>query len=166
MKKRQPVDAQGRLLLFSAKYTVLPTGCWEWTAAKIPNGYGIFWDGSRPMLAHRWAYEQFVGPIPICLELDHLCRKRDCVNPIHLEPVTHRENGRRGVAGAHRVESARAITHCPSGHVYDQANTGPGHNPNGRSYRVCRACKREQRRSYYAANATAINLKKRLARSN
>lgn len=73
------------------------SGCWLWTAATTPTGYGQFrfHDGSRA--AHRLAYEQMVGPIPDGLELDHLCRVRNCVNPDHLEPVTHAENLRRRV---------------------------------------------------------------------
>jgi hypothetical protein len=30
------------------------------------------------------------------MELDHLCRQRDCIHPDHLEPVSHRENCQRG----------------------------------------------------------------------
>jgi hypothetical protein len=47
------------------------------------------------MYAHRWAYEHFVGPIPEGLEIDHGCFVHACVNPGHLEPVTHQENVRR-----------------------------------------------------------------------
>jgi hypothetical protein len=32
------------------------------------------------------------------LEIDHLCYQRDCVEPTHLEFVTHGENIRRAVA--------------------------------------------------------------------
>jgi hypothetical protein len=48
--------------------------------------------------AHRFYYEQHVGPIPEGLQLDHLCRNTRCVNPAHLEPVTGAENMRRRVA--------------------------------------------------------------------
>jgi hypothetical protein len=47
-------------------------------------------------MAHRVAYEQFVGTVPDGLELDHLCENKACVNPGHLEPVTRSENVRRG----------------------------------------------------------------------
>jgi hypothetical protein len=68
--------------------------CWRWTAC-TSNGYGRFSVKRQPVLAHRFAYELLVGPIPEGLELDHLCRNRWCVNPDHLEPVTHDENVRR-----------------------------------------------------------------------
>jgi hypothetical protein len=73
-------------------------GCWRWQASKLPTGYGrISIAGGRPRVqaAHRVAYEVFVGPIPDGLEIDHLCRVRDCINPQHLEPVTFLENQRR-----------------------------------------------------------------------
>lgn len=112
-------------------------GCWLWTDA--PNqgtGYGRLNIGQgRTRLAHRIAYELLVGPVPVGLTIDHLCRNRLCVNPAHLEPVTRGENVLRGVSKAGR--SARP-THCPRGHAYDDANTY--RTPVGG--RQCRACKR------------------------
>jgi hypothetical protein len=78
-----------------------PGGCWLWTGQANKGGYGAFsvgsrYDGNRRgVRAHRWAYEALVGPIPEGLQLDHLCRNPPCVNPAHLEPVTHAENMRR-----------------------------------------------------------------------
>ena len=73
-----------------------PDGCWQWTAATNGRGYGQIWIAPKYMVAHRVAYKLFVGPVPEGLDLDHLCRNRGCVNPEHLEPVTRRENVRRG----------------------------------------------------------------------
>jgi hypothetical protein len=93
------------------------TRCLEWTGPLAGSGYGRF--GSHPsptrttgyvcVMAHRWLYERWVGPIPDGLQLDHLCRNRACVNPDHLEPVTPAENTRRG-----RVLQS-PDTHCPHG---------------------------------------------------
>ena len=69
--------------------------CWEWLGAVGSSGYGVFWAGPGLRLAHRYAYEALVGPIPDGLDLDHLCGNTCCVNPAHLEPVTHAENVRR-----------------------------------------------------------------------
>jgi hypothetical protein len=114
--------------------------CWLWRPPLTPAGYGQFFPtkGTR-MLAHRFAYELLVGPIPQGLTLDHLCRVRNCVNPEHLEPVTIGVNGRRG--NSPWAINARK-THCPKGHEYDEANTYV--SPQGR--RLCRACHREYQR--------------------
>ena len=90
--------------------------CWLWTAARDHRGYGEFrveLPPARPAKAHRFAYETLIGPIPDGLELDHLCRVRNCVNPEHLEPVTGRVNTLRGESPA--AQNARK-THCVRGH--------------------------------------------------
>ena len=71
-------------------------GCWLWRGKRDSNGYGQVRVGDRLQMAHRTVYEQFNGPIPEGKGLDHLCRVRNCVNPDHLEPVSSRENTRRG----------------------------------------------------------------------
>lgn len=101
-----------------------------------PHGYvRVKVGGSRLAVhAHRLAYEAVKGPIPAGLQIDHLCRVRNCVNPDHLEAVTQQENVRRGRVG----ENTRSKTHCPQGHPYDEANTY--RNPAGS--RNCRTCHR------------------------
>lgn len=70
--------------------------CWEWQAVRSKRGYGRFTIGhSHVVSAYRIAYELTRGPIPDGLELDHLCRNPACVNPTHLEPVTHLVNMHR-----------------------------------------------------------------------
>lgn len=92
------------------KWEVDPeTGCWIWLRAKGKDGYGSIKRGKRSHRAHRWVYEQEVGPIPEGLELDHLCRNPSCVNPEHLEPVTKAENQWRGVRATLTFEQAQAI---------------------------------------------------------
>lgn len=112
------------------------SGCWNWTGSRNNMGYGtLAVGGHKKGKAHRASYEHFVGPIPAGLTLDHLCRNRLCVNPEHLEPVTHEENVRRGARGVLK-------THCKHGHEFTPDNiywTGPG-----RSHRRCRACTRAQ----------------------
>jgi DNA-binding transcriptional regulator YiaG len=70
------------------------TPCWVWIKVCNERGYGRV----VSKMAHRVYFERHVAPVPAGLELDHLCRVRECVNPEHLEPVTHKENMRRGYA--------------------------------------------------------------------
>lgn len=115
--------------------------CWLWTGAKNPNGYGVFRGVDRTHIAHRWAYETFVEPCP-GLDVDHLCRVRNCVNPDHLEAVTRQENLLRGVGLA--AQNA-AKTHCPQGHLLSGDNLCGG-TP-GRKCKICKnKVERERRR--------------------
>lgn len=87
--------------------------CWLWGAAKHEDGYGRAWWGGRLRPAHRVAYELTVGLIPEGHDLDHLCRVHECVRPDHLEPVTRKENLRRGVGAEvtrQRHAARRALT--------------------------------------------------------
>ncbi len=111
--------------------------CWLWTGALQPNGYGRF----QNYLAHRYAYELLVGPIPSGLTIDHVktrgCKHRNCVNPAHLEPVTQKVNNARGVGAAVTKARHAAKTHCKLGHEFTIENTYI--KPDGR--RSCKACK-------------------------
>jgi hypothetical protein len=76
-------------------YIVDEHGCWIWQRTLDSKGYGVLRRSGIAHQAHRWYWEQEHGAVPDGLEMDHLCRVRACVNPDHLEPVTHAENIRR-----------------------------------------------------------------------
>jgi hypothetical protein len=126
-------------------------GCVVWTGTR-KDGYGravVAYRGhARPVWrpAHVVVYEMWKGPVPAGLELDHGCRNRACVNPDHLEPVTHAENVRRGdlplmMRDPQRRPRRQLLAKCKNGHVMAGNNLG---HTGGR--RVCRACKRETSR--------------------
>ncbi len=109
--------------------------CWRWAGSTDRNGYGAICASRehKMLLVHRVAYALFVGPIPSGLELDHLCRVRNCFNPAHLEVVTRLENVRRS--------GPATKTACKQGHPYTPENIakrGPGN-----TYRDCKACHAE-----------------------
>jgi len=108
---------------------------WLWTGAKNPQGYGQTRINYKLFLAHRITYMTIIGEIPKNLELDHLCRVRNCINPEHLEPVTHKENMLRGA----RPGPAKKAT-CFKGHQLRYKF--------GRQ--ICDTCRNEtQMRKYY-----------------
>lgn len=115
---------------FWPRVKATPEGCWEWQGNRNNVGYGLFKLNRRYVVAHRFAYEAMISEIPDGLEIDHLCRNRACVNPYHMDPVTHRVNMQRGKL-ALRAE-------CGKGHPFAGENlafTSSGS-------RVCVTCKR------------------------
>ena len=112
------------------------SGCWIWTGSVTDSGYGTIRIDGVVTRAHRVVYELLVGLIPNGLEIDHLCRTKPCVNPDHLEPVTHQENTRRGVWIPKKQ--------CPKGHPYRMENI----SLSSKGYKVCLTCKRTQSREY------------------
>jgi hypothetical protein len=112
--------------------------CWLWLGHIDQFGYGK----RKRRGAHRTIYEELVGPVADGFELDHLCRVKSCVNPEHLEQVTHLENIRRRYVG---------YDTCSQGHLYDDGNTYI--RPTG--HRDCRACIRARSLAYYHRKRTA-----------
>ena len=129
---------------FLAKFWKEPgTECWLWRDALSTSGYGkVHVTEKQYIMAHRFSFEIVNGPIPDGFQLDHLCRTRHCVNPVHLEIVTNRINVLRGVGLS--AENARK-THCFRGHEFTEANTR-WVTANGRPQRLCVICQRIKNR--------------------
>lgn len=145
-------NAQERIDAFWKKADKRGTNeCWKWTGCKTPSGYGKVSMDNKTLYAHRIAYLWEIGDIPTDMELDHTCRNRDCVNPRHLQVVSHRENivravphkqGGWGGGGRGRME------YCKRGHLMSES----AHvSPDGK--RKCRACERMRRAQLRAKKA-------------
>ncbi|TXH43519.1 MAG: HNH endonuclease [Desulfurellales bacterium] len=115
---------------FWNKVAVQENGCWLWTGAKCPLGYGKFRlsNPRKLVFPHVHAFQVLVGEVLPGLELDHLCRCPSCVNPGHLDPVTHQVNMQRSAPATK--------AHCANGHEYTPENTYMEGNK-----RHCRACR-------------------------
>ncbi|MEE8207870.1 MAG: HNH endonuclease signature motif containing protein [Nitrosomonadaceae bacterium] len=118
---------------------VTESGCIIWICSTDKNGYGTTQYNGKVTYAHRAAYIEKNGEIPNGLEIDHLCRVRSCVNPDHLEAVTHKENCNRSIS--HNTLK----THCPEGHPYSGDNLYFYKKGNKRD---CKACARERDKKY------------------
>jgi hypothetical protein len=103
-------------------------GCWIWTGCRNSSGYAVISRGpagsAKQFVVHRLMYEAANGAVPEGLVCDHLCRVRHCVNPVHIEPVTVRENTVRGLSPQQLSAWYRSKTTCRNGHEYTAENTG------------------------------------------
>ena len=118
---------------FRSKFHVAENGCWLWDGQKDDGGYGRFsFEGRQRERAHNVTFIVMRGTIDRAYERDHLCRTRACVNPFHLEQVTHCINSQRSDPGKY----GKAKTHCPRGHAYTEENTRIY-----RGRRFCRECR-------------------------
>ena len=132
----QHVRPEGR---FFARVEQIPDGCWLWTGPMNVQRYASFMVNGRTVMAHRWAYEHWVGPIPDGKQIDHVCGVTRCVNPIHLRPLEPYENVRA------YWRSQRGV--CRNGHELTAENVV--WREQGKRRR-CRICERERARRWKA----------------
>lgn len=111
---------------FLAKVIKEPGGCWLWHGSVQRDGYARFWIGpgkTKTMLAHRVWWEHLFGPIGETadgerLTLHHDCYTKHCVNPAHLQALTHAAH----MAWHKAHDKPMEIVHLPPDHPdYDDA---------------------------------------------
>ena len=121
-------------------------GCVLYVWPLQDDGYGTIGIGRAMYRAHRVAMVAHLGvDIAPGLQVDHLCRVRNCVEPSHLEVVEQSVNLARGFSPP--ALNARK-THCPRGHLLAGDNLRTDQGPGKRG---CRTCKTEQAREQAAA---------------
>lgn len=109
--------------------------CWIWKGGRTKDKYGYALNNDGILEGtHRIFFREFKGEIPKDKEIDHICRNKICVNPEHLEAVSHHENLKRAMK-----------THCKNGHELtdDNVTTFKTHTGIGRK---CKACRRKNGR--------------------
>lgn len=113
-----------------------PAGdCLIWQGAKRSNGYGVTVYIGTQTTTHRVIYTLIHGALPKGVEVDHKCNRRDCINPEHLQAVTHKTNM--------RLAAKRRDT-CRAGHPWTEENTYTTmvkYKSGTRKQRYCRACR-------------------------
>lgn len=110
MRKRNKPHTKESILAECTKHG----DCLLWPSLK-PNGYGYIGFRGRARYAHQASYIlHHERDIPAGYEIDHTCGNRACVNPAHLELVTHIENMTRA--------REKRLT-CRAGHPFDNVNT-------------------------------------------
>lgn len=135
-----------------AKFTVVDSGCWEYTGSLKWNGYGQIWSRTegRPITAHQASWLIHFGEIEPGLEICHHCDNRKCINPAHLFKGTKSDNMKDMVAkgryGGYGL-ILKAKTHCPKGHPY----SGDNLYVSKENRRHCRTCINESKRRRRAA---------------
>ena len=137
IKKRSPAGRFFAKIKVSEVLFHEGTACWEWQNSNS-GGYGRFRLNEVESYAHRSAYLLFVGTIPEDKEIDHRCRRRHCVNPLHLEAVPHKVNQER---------MAEVKTECVNGHAFTPENTFKL-----KSGRGCKACRYQRIKEWRERN--------------
>lgn len=121
-----------KLLLYRTKFNDLTKRTynhWYWLGPMTGWGYGQW----KHAGAHVWSYALYIGVVDRDNEVHHICSTKDCVNPKHLQQVSHKLNVQFGMG--HYIQDG--VRYCKRGHAM------VGHNLQLRKNRTrygCRAC--------------------------
>jgi hypothetical protein len=120
------------------------TNCWLYTGWLNPQGYAEIRIGGRKArrktMAHIVVYERTRNIVPAGHHLHHECRRRSCVNPWHVTPLTPTDHRRIHDQERPKPEScAHGHEWTPENTMYATRRSGPHA---GAVIRFCRECKR------------------------
>ena len=119
--------------------------CWIWTgASRNSSGYAAIFYAGRTQVGHRLLYEALIGPIPEGLVIHHLCNKRACLNPDHMQPMTHADHAR-----GHIAELPKECPQC--GEERDRTESGTLR---------CLPCARKNYHAYWQAASLEVRQRK------
>ncbi len=121
---------------FKSKINFTPSGCWEWTGHRTPQGYGRFMMLGET-LVHRVSYILYNLPIPKSVCVLHKCDNPPCVNPDHLFLGTRDTNNKDRAKKGRTITPNMNLTHCKRGHEFDNENTIMRKS----GLRLCRKCR-------------------------
>ena len=112
--------------------------CRVWqSTSRTSQGYGVATFMGKQTTVHRVMYQLITGQsVPSGVDIDHTCNNRACINPAHLQAVSHADNMRLG---------RERRTHCKAGHEWNDDNTylATVRRKQGgtREQRYCRVCR-------------------------
>ena len=135
--------------LFKRKVILSESSCWEYVGAKNSDGYSVQKIRSskhklnKTILAHRASWLLANRKIVSGFVLDHKCKNRSCVNPLHLQQITASQNTIIG-SGITTINKNKKF--CIDGHEFNEENTYfRKYNPNYRRCKICDKLKNAKR---------------------
>lgn len=117
------------------------TDCWLWQKGTYNTGYACIAIDRKSFLVHRLILEIKNGTKPN--SSDHLCFRRCCVNPEHLEDTTAKINIQRAA-----IKNGRK-KFCKRGHEMTPENSKTHTNKKGYFTINCRECDKIRKRKAY-----------------